>query len=93
MALEINHRRGGMEGGRNLLEVGEIVCVAGGESGPSFGLEDSGDASPKGHVLISSHAPLDNSRGASPEILGTNELACAPPEPGGREEKLRFSPR
>lgn len=82
-----------MEGGRSLLEVGEIVCVWQGESGPSFGLEGSGDASPKGHVFISPHVPLENSRGASPEILGTNELARTPPEPGGREEKLRFSPR
>lgn len=51
-----------MEGGRSLLEVGEIVCVWQGESGPSFGLEGSGDASPKVHVLISSHVPLENSR-------------------------------
>lgn len=33
-----------------------------GESGPSFGLEGSGGASPKGHVLISPHVPLENSR-------------------------------
>lgn len=36
MALEINHRRGGMEGGRRLLEVGEIVCVWQGGVRPQF---------------------------------------------------------
>lgn len=94
MALEINHRRGGMEGGRSLLEVGEIVCVwQGGVQALVSALRALGILPQK--AMCSYHLMLLLTTREEPaaEILGTNELARAPPEPGGREEKLRFSPR